>query len=123
METEGIIARGERFDVNRFEMRISLDRGEFYNFVRLVETRSSWKVASFCLRGELLPVLHSVARSNMIQKCQQYPDNYITGLRGRRREMDVATREVGLLLRGMRIARAEEEVATDRAQGDFPADL
>lgn len=123
METEGIIARGERFDVNRFEMRISLDRGEFYNFVRLVETRSSWKVASFRLRGELLPVLHSVARSNMIQKCQQYPDNYITGLRGRRREMDVATREVGLLLRGMRIARAEEEVATDRAQGDFPADL
>lgn len=60
----------------------------------------------------------------MIQKCQQYPDNYITGLRGRRREreMDVATREVGLLLRGM-LARMEEEVATDRAQGDFPADL
>lgn len=36
--------------------------------------------------------------------------------------MDVATREVGLLLRGM-LARVEEEVATDRAQGDFPADL
>lgn len=36
--------------------------------------------------------------------------------------MDVATREVGLLLRGT-LARAEEEVATDRAQGDFPADL
>lgn len=36
--------------------------------------------------------------------------------------MDVATGEVGLLLRGMP-ARAEEEVATDRARGDFPADL
>lgn len=79
-----------------------------------------WKSSIRRLRG-LRPPL---ARSNMIQKCQQYPDNYITGLRGRRREreMDVATREVGLLLRGM-LARVEEEVATDRAQGDFPADL